>query len=259
MSFRSLLKLPDIRNISDLDDPSTTLLHSKIIKGKPFLKKLYEEFYNEFNESIKSDPTGTILIEIGSGGGFIKEVMPEVVTSDVIKAPNVDLHFSVLDMPFKENSIDGIFMIDVMHHINDQFNLFNELDRTLKIGGRIVMIEPANTLWSRFIYKNFHHEPFDPSGGWTFTKTGPLSSANGAIPWIIFCRDRVKFEREFPTLKIRKMHVHTPVRYLISGGLSMRQLLPTALYLAVKGIEFILSPLNRYLGMFMTVELEKVA
>ncbi|MBK8443443.1 MAG: hypothetical protein IPL35_08515 [Sphingobacteriales bacterium] len=52
------------------------------------------------------------------------------------------------------------------------------------------MSEPANTAWGRFFYQNFHHEPFQPeAASWEIPSTGPLSGANGALPWIIFKRD----------------------------------------------------------------------
>jgi SAM-dependent methyltransferase len=253
------LKLPQAKNIRNLDDVSTTLLHAKIIQDKPFLKKLYLDFYNTFKKSIPQNGGNKLLVELGSGGGFIKEIVPNAVTSDVLKLPGVDKHFSVLKMPFDNNSVDAYFMIDVLHHINDAAVFFKEMDRTLKAGGKIVMIEPANTAWGRFIYQNFHHERFDPLGGWGFEKTGPLSSANGAIPWIIFYRDRKQFERQFPSLKIVRLDPHTPLRYLISGGVSMRQMLPSFLYGAVKGLEIILSPFNKYIGMFLTIEINKIS
>lgn len=259
MKITEWLKLPEAKNIRNLDDVETTLLHAKIIQDKPFLRKLYADFYNIFKESIPESSRNGLFVELGSGGGFIKKVIPNAVTSDVLDLPNVDKHFSALDMPFGNNSVDAYFMIDVLHHINDATAFFKEMDRTLKAGGKIIMIEPANTSWGRFIYQNFHHETFDPSGGWGFEKTGPLSSANGAIPWIIFYRDRKQFEQQFPMLKITVLKPHTPFRYLISGGVSMRQLLPSFLYGAVKGLEIILSPFNKYIGMFLTIEINKIS
>ena len=96
------------------------------------------------------------------------------------------------------------------------------------------MIEPASTLWSSFIYKNFHHEPFNPSGGWGFKKDGRFSSANGAIPWIVFCRGKQRFEKEFPSMEVLELKNHTPFRYLISVGVSMKQLLPSFTYDIIK-------------------------
>lgn len=257
MKISEWLKLPQARNIDDLDSPSATLVHKEIIEQKPFLKKLYTDFYNRFKESMTESAEDKLLVELGSGGGFIKDIVPNVITSDVIQLPGVDKCFSALAMPFEDNTVDAFFMFDVLHHINDSAGFFAELNRCLKVGGKAVMIEPANTAWSRFIYKNFHHEGFDPAGQWGFEQTGPLSDANGAIPWIIFYRDRARFASQFPSLQIVRLENHTPLRYLISGGFSMRQLLPACCYNLVRLTETILSPLNNYLGMFLTIELQK--
>lgn len=160
-------------------------------------------------------------------------------------------------MPFENESVRAFFMIDVLHHIKKPRSFFVEAQRCLKKGGKIVMIEPANTLWGRFIYKNFHHEMFDTKAEWEMDKTGPLSDANGALAWIIFQRDREIFDSEFGSLKILNISFHTPFRYLLSGGLSFRQLVPSFQYGFVKFLEVCLSPLNRWVGMFETIVLEK--
>jgi SAM-dependent methyltransferase len=265
MKIIERFKLPDTRCIRDLDDPAATLLHAEIIQKKPFLRKLYVDFYKQL-EKVVSNPEGRVLVELGSGAGFIKEVISNAITSDILELPNVDRVFSALEMPFENASVDAFFMFDVLHHITDPRAFFREALRCLKIGGRVVMIEPANTLWSRFIYKNFHHERFDSQAKWeldsreagSLQETGPLSHGNGALPWIIFSRDRRIFENEFPSLRIIRMHNHTPLRYLLSGGLTLRQLVPSFTYPAVKAIEYALSPVNNLLGMFQTIELEKV-
>ncbi|UCG59241.1 MAG: methyltransferase domain-containing protein [Phycisphaerales bacterium] len=257
MKIIEWLKLPEIRCIDDLDDPAATLLHAEIIRRKPFLRNIYIDFYRLLQRAV-SDPGNKVLVELGSGGGFIKEVISNAITSDVLELPNIDEAFSASDMPFEQASVDAFFMIDVLHHITDPRAFFSEALRCLKRSGKIVMIEPANTVWSRFIYKNFHHELFDTQAQWELQEQGPVSHGNGAMPWIIFSRDREIFESDFPALKIVKMYNHTPLRYLLSGGVTLRQLAPSICYPVVKFIEFILSPLAPWLGMFQTIELEKV-
>ena len=160
-------------------------------------------------------------------------------------------------MPFKHRSVKAFFMIDVLHHIPDTNLFFKEIDRCLKPGGRVVMIEPANTLFGGLAYKYFHHEVSNPKGRWHSDIENPLFDANLAIPWIVFYRDRHIFEEKFSNLRIIRLFTHTPFRYHITGGASGRQLVPDNTYNLVKKIESILAPLNRYIGMFMTVELKK--
>jgi len=256
MKLFNWLKLPETRNIENLDDPAVTDLHGRILRKKTFLKKLYADFYRQFKNAV-SNTDGKVLVELGSGGGFIKEIIPNVITSDILSVEGVDKVFSATDMPFGDSSVDAFFMFDVLHHIGEPKRFFNEADRCLKPGGRIVMIEPANTCWARFIYRNFHHEQFDTQAGWGLDKTGPLSQGNGAMPWIIFVRDRETYEREFPQLKIISLKNHSPMKYLFSGGFTLRQIFPGFAYPAVKAMEFMLWPARNCLGMFMTVVLEK--
>ncbi|MDD5439534.1 MAG: class I SAM-dependent methyltransferase [Candidatus Omnitrophica bacterium] len=248
--------MPENEAIGDLDDPGATALHADIIRKKIFLKRLYRDFYREFEKALSSRPDRCV-VELGSGGGFLKEVMPDVVTSDILELPSVDLYFSSGDMPFKGASVDAFLMMNVMHHMNDVRAFFREAGRCLKPGGMMVMIEPSNTPWARFIYRRFHHELFDPRGGWGFEGKGPLSSANGALPWIVFSRDRAVFDREFPFFEVIAVRPHTPLAYLLSGGFTLRQLVPAASYPAVRAFERLLAPFNRYIGMYQTIVISK--
>jgi SAM-dependent methyltransferase len=257
MKVADCLRLDQVKKIGNLDLPSATLLHRKIIMGKGFLKRLYVDWYAEFEQVARSSGPGA-LVELGSGGGFLKEIVPGIITSDLLFLPGTDINFSAISMPFKNNSVKAFFMLDVLHHINDPLIFFQELTRCLPSGGKIVMIEPANTAWSRLIWKNFHHEDFNPQAEWKMEGNGPLTSANSALPWIIFFRDRVKFNRDFPALIINRISLHTPFRYLISGGLSIKQLLPTFTYGFINILEKGLQPFSGSLGMFMTIEIEKV-
>ncbi len=252
-----ILKLPESHQIQNLDDSKNIRILRGIILRKTFLRNIYLSFYKIFLDVFSSIKIKGDVVELGSGAGFIKKISPNVITSDVIAYEGVDEVFSALDIPFLDNSVSAFLMIDVLHHIKDSRLFFKEMQRCLKVGGKVVMIEPANTIWARFIYTRFHHEPFDIEGGWGFEEGGPLSGANMAIPYIIFQRDINQFTHEYPDLKICSISFHTPFRYLISGGLSFRQLLPSFTYPLIVLGEFLLAPLNRFLGMFMTIELEK--
>ncbi len=219
-----------------LDDPQTTIRHREIILSKKFLKKIYIQWYGSFMAEAAKHPGGRFL-EIGSGGGFLKDLLPNVITSDIMPLPHVEMQFSAEKMPFGDNELDGIFMVNVLHHIPHPYNFFSEAERTLKPGGKIIMIEPANTPLSQFIYKHFHHEPFLPGAGWEIDSTGPLSGANGAIPYITMIRDRKKFGSAFPQLRIDSIKLHTAFLYTVSGGVSRRCLVPEFTYSFWKGLE----------------------
>lgn len=241
----------------DLDDPNASLAHRDIILKKPFLKKLYNDWYLLFIIKSKEIKNGKYL-EIGSGGGFLKDVFPEVITSDILTLPNVDLIFTAEKIPFKENELASIVMLNVFHHIPKPHLFLKEAQRTLIKGGKIIMTEPANSSLARFIYKRFHHEPFDEKGQREIKAGNPLSNSNQALPYIYFERDLDLFKKDFPSLKINSINYHSPFSYIISGGVSRSAMLPFFMYNFVKGIEWLFSPLFKQIGLFCTIEIEKI-
>ena len=117
------------------------------------------------------------------------------------------------------------------------------------------MIEPGKSPFSRFIYKTFHHEDFDDKTDWTFPATGPLSGSNQALPFIVFTRDKEIFEKEFPLLEVEKLSLHSGLRYLVSGGVSRKQMVPDFAYGMLKSIEQMAPSL---IGMFQTIVIKKI-
>lgn len=239
----------------ELDDPRHTIAHRDIILNKPFLKKLYTNWYNEFKE--RTGTNGKHL-EIGSGGGFYKEVNPGVITSDILPLPGVDMVINAEKLPFENNELKSIVMLNVFHHIPRPYLFLQESERVLEKGGKVVMIEPANSALGRFIYKRFHHEPFDENGPMEIKPGNPLSNSNQALPYIYFEKDPDQFKKMYPHLKIKEITYHSPFSYIISGGVSRSAMLPSALFKMVKFVEAALSPLSRQLGLFCTVEIEKI-
>ena len=120
------------------------------------------------------------------------------------------------------------------------------------------MIEPWVTAWSKQIYGKLHHEPFRPEAReWEFQSTGALSGANGALPWILFERDRAQFVREFPAWVLDKIEIQMPFRYLLSGGMSMRSFAPGWSFGFWRGLERALQPWMHCLGMFALIVLKR--
>jgi len=148
-------------------------------------------------------------------------------------------------------------MIDTFHHIPNVSDFLNEAQRVLKVGGKIIMIEPWNTRWSRFIYNRFHHELFDLTRDWTFESTGPLSGSNMALPYIIFRRDRKVFDEKFQELKLIDIKPHSPFTYLLSGGFSRKAFIPDFLFPLFQKIEQP-SWVRKSFAMFVTIIIEKV-
>src|SRR2546427_6634849 len=90
---------------------------------------------------------------------------------------------------------------------------------------------PYTTLFrspfARFFFKNFHHEPYeDARAEWSFSQSDSMMDSNQALAWMVFVRDRAEFERRFPGLKIEKLEYMPWFTYLLSGGVTMRNMFP---------------------------------
>jgi SAM-dependent methyltransferase len=235
-----------------VDDPSTTVLRRRIVREKPFLNAIYREWYSRL---LSLMPTPGTVLEIGSGAGFLKELRPDVITSEVFCTPGVDVVADGRCLPFLSGSLDGVVMTDVFHHIPDVAAFLGEAARCVRPGGRMALIEPWRTRWSEWIFRNFHPEPFDPDADWSIPATGPLSGANGALPWIVFERDRARFLGQFPEWRVSRLEPMMPFSYLFSGGVSLRSLAPGWSYSLCRALESVLG--ERRLAMFALIVLER--
>ena len=240
----------------DIDDPRTTALRRRIIQEKPFLRRIYEEWYGLLRDAL---PWGSQpALELGSGAGFAKEAIPNLITSEIFATPGVDLVLDGQQLPLPPGSLRGIVMSDVLHHLPQVRRFFAEAARCVRPGGAVAMIEPWVTPWSSLIYTRLHHEPFVPEAAeWHFPASGPLSAANGALPWIIFQRDRQSFERQFPQLRVERIQPLMPLRYLLSGGVSMRGLMPGVTFGLWRYLEAMLLSTGADLAMFALIVLRR--
>ncbi len=220
----------------DIDSPETTQLRRQIICGKPFLRHIYEDWYQWMIAALPASP-GRVL-EVGSGAGFLRDYVPGLLSSDLFYVPGLSLRMDARHIPLASGSLRAIVMTNVLHHIPDARAFFTGAARCVRGGGAIIMIEPWNTRWSAWIYSHLHHEPFSPDAPeWDFPASGPLSAANGALPWILFERDREKFAAEFPNWSLELVLPQMPFRYILSGGVSYRSFVPGIFYAMVRSLE----------------------
>ena len=96
----------------------------------------------------------------------------------------------------------------------------------------------------------FTNEHFDKSGPAVGLRSGPMSDANQALSYVVFKREIDSFTQKFPNLELVSMEpIGNYLRYLISGGVNFRQLLPDLSIPALKLIESALWPLRHTLAL----------
>lgn len=260
---RRLLAEPALQS-QDIDGPGRISGHRAVLEAKPALRAVFSHFYARCLELDRRLLAGSgPSIEIGAGTSFFRELAPGLVSTDVLFDPDLDLVTDALRLPFRNESLRAVHAINCFHHLPDPAQFFIELERTLVPGGGCVLIDPYYGPFARVFYRYlFAQETFDSRRDWTDTDAAgrAMSGANQALSYVVFVRDRARFQADHGHLEV----VHHEVlsnyaSYLLSGGLNFRSLLPptwTRLYAA---IDSGLRPLRSLLGLHHLLVLRKKA
>ena len=129
--------------------------YADVWKRKPVLRVIYGDFYDRLAAACLPGLT----IEIGGGIGNLKERLGEVVATDIQFAPWLDCVADAQRLPFAASCAANIVMVDVLHHVEFPVAFFREVERVLRPGGRLLMVEPAITWGSTLFYRLLHQEP----------------------------------------------------------------------------------------------------
>ena len=235
----------------DFDSEESSALAQKIMREKKCLRDIYTEIYQEMMH-VKDHylVAGGTTLEIGSGGGFIKDMFPEVVTSDVKVIAGVDLILGAETLPFADNSVSAIFAVHVIHHIPDITKFLREAERVLVPGGGIVCVEPYWSPIAKFVYTHMHVEPYDDHAPtWLVNGDRPMSSSNQALSYLLLKRDRAQFNTMFPHLTLVYERPFGFIRYMATGGIWLPPKLPQFAFGSLRMLEYLLQPLMPLLAL----------
>ncbi len=231
--------------------------HRQVWQDKASLRRIYQDYHRHMRAACGPGET----LEIGGGSGRFQETATGVISIDIQFLPWLHAVADAHSLPFADQSFDNIVMLDVLHHLSRPLVFFGEIQRVLKPGGRLVLMEPAMTPISRTILSLFHQEPVDltarPLDGSRQSGEAP-EDANQAIPHLIFNRFSDQFADAFPRLVLVEKKYLSLWAYPLSGGFKPWSLLPGFLVRPVLELENILLPVLGSLAAFrLLVVLEK--
>lgn len=248
-----------LKNIC-VDHEERFLAHSEVIARKPILRKAMENIQETMVSLAPAGdrPEGR-RVELGAGVCPLKNKDPSVLSSDIVYSEYNDLVLDASNLELDDKSTSAIFCQNSFHHFPDPQRFFEECNRVLVNKGRVVILDPYYGYFSSFLFKRlFKNEDFDKKGSWSQIGIGPMTDANQALSYIVFVRDRTKFQNLNPNLKIiHEAPSGTHFSYLISGGLNFIQLTPNWSSKLIFFIEELIQPINRWIAIHHFIVLEK--
>ena len=196
---------------------------------------------NELNSKLK-------FVELGAGVIPMSSWVKNVTSTDVVESTHLDGVLDATQLELMDNSVNGLFLQNTFHHIPDPAAFFSEAVRVLLPGGRIIIVDPYHNLFSRVLYRKlFATECFEMNGSWNDASSHAMIGANQALSYIVFVRDRKKFERENPKLRIvETVTIRSGLRYLLTGGLNFRRIAPKSTFPMVAKFEKRLAIVNLF-------------
>jgi SAM-dependent methyltransferase len=244
---------------------------------KPALRALYRHWFAQI--AARLAPGGP-SIELGCGCGALGQELGSVIRTDNVLTPWCDMVADGKRLPIRSGALGNVLFMDVIHHIARPLDVLAECQRVLRPGGRVVLLEPAISLFGRFVYGVLHHEGVDMSYDVQRPGKDDALFANGGIPTLLF-GDRSPrgqgaaagsgaarlgsapdvWRSAAPELHLVERTALTGPSYLLTGGFSYPGLLPAFAVQPLQRLEdrLVRGRLDRWLALRMLVVLERRA
>ena len=228
---------------------------------KPLLRKIYINFYQIIAQHLRKDIEGEI-VELGSGIGMIKKVIPNCICTDIFPNPWIDKVENAYTLSFDKNSISNLILFDVWHHLQYPGNALGEFHRVLKMQGRLIIFEPAISALGLIVYGIMHSEPINLKMKieWFAPDRSVLHNTNyyaaqGNASRIFLTKKYEGLLKGWNEVLCERM---ASISYVTSGGYSGPQLYPGFIYPFMRIIDHVCSYIPLLFATRLLVVLEKI-
>jgi SAM-dependent methyltransferase len=229
-------------------------------RRKPLLRRIYRDFYLEIAGELRRDLPGK-TVEIGSGIGNLKSVVPEALATDIFANPWLDQVENAYALSFADDAVANLILFDVWHHLEFPGTALREFHRVLAPGGRLLIFDPAMGMLGRVVYGLFHHEPLNLKQPIQWLAPADFAPERMTYYAAQGNADRIFFSEEFSSRLVEWNIVRrtrfAAIPYVASGGFSGPQLYPEKLYPGLRAIDRAASSCPAVFATRLLVVLEK--
>jgi SAM-dependent methyltransferase len=210
---------------------------------KPRLQEIYRGFYRLIAAQLNRDIGGKI-VELGSGIGNVKMMIPEAICTDLFPNPWIDQVENAYRLSFQDRTVSNLILFDVFHHLEFPGTALAEFSRVLQPSGRVIIFDPYISLTGLLVYGLFHHEPvainkkihwvapedFDP---WKSN----YYAAQGNATRVFYTKKKYCDLKGFELADRKRIPA---LSYVASGGYSKPQIFPDKMFTFIEKTESVL-------------------
>jgi len=227
---------------------------------KPVLRAVYAAFYNLIHKNLSQLSDGKV-VELGSGIGAIKDIIPDCITTDMFQTQWNDRVENAYSLSFSDTSLSDIILVDVFHHLKFPGTVLKEFYRVLRPSGRVLILEPCLSVLGVIVYGAFHHEPINimKQINWEAPNSETLDpqkfyAAQGNATRIFLGKRYKEKLKAWSQIRIIRL---SALSYLATGGYRKPQLLPAKAIYTLKKFEDLFDNLPSLFATRVLVVLEK--
>jgi SAM-dependent methyltransferase len=207
---------------------------------KPALRKAYHDFYRLIASQLSNLPHSKV-VELGSGIGSIKDVIPQCLTTDMFPTPWSDQVENAYQLSFQDEAVSDLILVDVFHHLQYPGTALDEFHRVLRPGGKVIMLEPCIGALGSLVFGLFHQEglkfnhviEWNAPAGQSLESPDYYTSQGNATKIFLgkSYREQLKIWNHIEVIRL------SALAYLASGGYTKPQLLFNQAFPLIKATE----------------------
>ncbi|MBD0335532.1 MAG: class I SAM-dependent methyltransferase [Cyanobacteria bacterium Co-bin13] len=227
---------------------------------KTVLQQVYRRFHQQIAQRLVELPGGC-TVELGSGIGNIRAVIPDCVCTDLFPNPWIDRVENAYQLSFADEAVANLILFDVFHHLRYPGSALREFHRVLKTSGRLLLFEPCLSLLGLLVYGPLHPEPLGlgqdiiwfAEAGWSPSATDYYAAQGNASR--IFLRNiPPRLLADWSVVEVKRL---SAISYVATGGYSKPQLYPPSALPLMQGLDAVCGCLPWLFATRLLIILEK--